>query len=1170
MKKLLLLCCVVVLASGASAQWLKKKSPRYDRPEQYEKWFLDLRKQGLGFIPKDARLNALKQRDAMREQYRTSGKQTQQAGKPIGTLADVSWAAIGPINIEEGALMHAGRVRSIVTHPSDPNIAYLGAAAGGVWKTTNQGGSWYPLSDDAYSLAMGAVALDPSDPNVIYAGTGEANGGIDSYYGVGMLKSTDGGDTWRPSGLEYVGGFSRVIVHPTKPQNIYAAGAHSGGGLYVSNDAGATWRKVSGTLPPGNVTDLSLIIDGSNEVLHAGMPSRGVFRSMDGGQSWELIHAFNDMRRILLGVDPGNWRDVVAMSVSAAGSLERIDRTTNGTDWDPIATDITFGGLFGGNNQGWYDAYVHRTPGEPHRIIVGGISVWMTDDGGDRWEDVGRSYQSGGIHPDQHSAAYSAGPNPVLYVTCDGGIAISKDNGVTYDVYQDSLAITQFYGMAIDQTVDDLTYGGTQDNGTLRGGRNADWEPIAGGDGGTVVVDESKPSRVFFVRPGDGNPPSKFDGGETQFATGVTNDSVGWVKPIVMDQVNKIIYYGTQYLYVSSGTNFGTRWTKRPKKLATGSYINTIEPMGNGTTLAVGTTDGRVWITLNNGVGTTGFTERTKGLPGRSVSSIKFSPADTNTLYVALSGFGDGHIFKTTDRGVTWKNISGNLPDIPCVALVIDPEHPTNLYVGTDVGVFFSPDDGVNWMPYGNGLPNVGIGDMQYHRGKKVIRVATHGRSMWEAPLADNPSGISTPNIATKWIIGDDVEIAWFGLSPVSPVDIELSLDGGSSWKPLASGVTGSSYTINNLSEAKSSRAVIKITSDGTPILSQNFQILQRIAGATIDVVTEQPFYMYDIAYVPEDDVLWVTNYSASDSRIYKINPHTGEQTDEINIGRTELTGIKYDSRRQTFFIQQTVTAQDISRIFEVSKTGEILRTINSPAVYGTGVFPKGDTLFIADRNNNVIYQAVMGSEGDRYDDILLDRQAAFGPRCISWNPVTNELLHTWTDFQGTEQSATLYDSYLLRFKDGVETAATFVQEGTNAGTNVRGCEYVPNSDGKAVWVTVLNSGNSSKILKISLEAGPAKVTWSKGFAGKLLKENYPNPFSSSTTLTFDLPEVARVSFVVRDELGRPMLSEEAGMIAAGSQVYSMELGSVPSGIYTVELWLDGERADTRRIVKHH
>jgi photosystem II stability/assembly factor-like uncharacterized protein len=162
-------------------------------------------------------------------------------------------------------------------------------------------------------------------------------------------------------------------VHPTKPQTVFAAGAHSGGGLYITTDGGAKWTKVAGTLPPGNVTDLSLVIDGSNDVLHVGMPSQGVFRSMDGGNSWELIHAFTEMRRILLGVDPTNWRDVVAMSVSSAGSLERIDRTTDGATFEPIAGDVHFAGLFGGNDQGWYDAYVLRTAGEPDRIIVAGI-----------------------------------------------------------------------------------------------------------------------------------------------------------------------------------------------------------------------------------------------------------------------------------------------------------------------------------------------------------------------------------------------------------------------------------------------------------------------------------------------------------------------------------------------------------------------------------------------------------------------------------------------------------------------------------------------------------------------------------------------------------------------------------------------------------------------------
>lgn len=1166
MKKVFLLCVILGAAPIVSAQWLEEpKQERYDRPEMYEKWFFDLRKTGLGYIPKDARLNALKRRDVLREQYRISGKQAPQSAKPIGTLAEVSWTPIGPINISRGAMMHAGRVRSVSAHPTDPNIAYLGAAAGGVWKTSNQGLTWEPLSDDAYSLAMGAVAVDPSNPNIIYAGTGEANGGIDSYTGVGMLKSTDGGDTWLPAGLEQVGGFSRVVVHPTKPQNVYAGSASSGGGLYVSNDAGATWRKVGGTLPPSSVSDLSLVIDGNKEVLHVGMPSQGVFRSTDGGENWELIQSFSQMRRILLGVNPDDWHDVVAMSVASDGSLERIDRTTDGATWDQIANDVAFQGLFGGNNQGWYDAYVLRAKGDPDRIIVGGISVWMSEDGGNSWQDVGLAYR-GGLHPDHHAAAFSAGDDPALYVSSDGGIAVSKDRGATYEVNQDNLAITQFYGMGIDQTAEDITYGGTQDNGTLGGGRDADWWPISGGDGGTVVVDEDKPSRIFFVRPGDGNQPSKIEnGGESVIASGINaNDSVGWVKPIAMDQANNILYYGTQYLYVS--TNRGASWSKKTKKLASQSYINTIEPIGNGKTIAVGTTGGSLWVTTNNG---SSFTDRTQGLPGRAVMSIKFSPADTNTLYVALSGFGQGHVFKTTNRGVNWTDVSGTLPDIPTVALVIDPEQPSNLYVATDVGVFFSPDDGVNWLPYGNGLPNVGVGDMQLHRTKKVLRAATHGRSMWEAPLADNPSGVSTPNIVSKWFIGEPGEIAWYGIA--SPLDIAISLDGGASWKPVASGVSASPYTIGSVNLPKSDRAVIKLSNASVTVLSQNFRIMQRAAGATIEVVSEQPIYMYDVAYVPDEQALWVTNYSPTDGSIYKIDPNTGEQIDKITIGKTELTGIKYSAERGSFFIQQSVSAQNRSYIYEVSKEGTILNTYQSPAVYGTGIFPMKDTLFVADRNNNIIYRTVIDNPDAQYDPIELDRKAAFGPRCISFNPVTGELLHTWTDFQGTESNATLYDSYLLRFNGaGKEVASTFVQEGVNSGTNVRGCEYDPNSNGKSVWVTVLNSGSSSKILKISLEAGPTySVNRADAFRGKLLKENYPNPFAGQTTLTYDLPFAARVSFVVRDELGRQMLRRDAGLEAAGAGAHTLDLGMMPAGVYHVEMFLDGVRADVMRIVKH-
>jgi photosystem II stability/assembly factor-like uncharacterized protein len=1171
-----------VFVSSAQSQWLKdvrfdKGSKNFDKPERYFDWFYGQRAFGLGYIPKDGRVNALRERDAMRTKFLTQSGQKPQSGGGSNPL-NATWSPIGPINIEEGVMAHAGRIRTIAPHPNDGNIAYIGAAMGGVWKTTTAGRSWFPISDNAYSLAMGALAIDPKNPSVLYAGTGEQTQNIDAYYGVGILKSVDSGATWVPSGLHQVGAFSKIIVHPVNSNTVYAAGSRSGGGVYISDDAGKTWRKVTGGLPSGDVTDMTLAMDGSNTVIYVGMPSQGTYRSHDGGTNWVRVHSYLQMRRILLSVDPNNWRDIIDMSVDFEGGLEGVMRSTVGggeaDDWESIDGQLQPELIFGSNNQGWYDAYVVRNPENANEILVGGISVWRSSDGGQNWTDVGRSYKVGGIHPDQHHAAYAkpgtvvSGEAGLLFVANDGGIAISIDNGETFQVFQDSLAVTQFYGMAIDQNADDITYGGTQDNGTLGGGRNADWNFISGGDGGTVVVDEDNSQRMWYLRPGDGNNPIKIENGIESNMSGINpSDSVGWVKPLVMDQTNNILYTGTQFLYFSTN---GSSWTRRSKKLASQSYINCIEPFGDGQTVAVGTTGGQLWYTTNNG---TSFTERTVGLPGRSISAVKFKPGDASTFYVALSGYGSSHVMKTTDKGVSWTNISSTLPDVPATALFIDPLHPAELYIATDVGVFYSPNEGGTWMPYGVGMPNVAISDMAYHKSKKVLRVATHGRSMWEAPLANIKTGISTPTLATKWFIGEKGQIAWYGIA--APVKIEISFNNGADWKTLETAFNGMTYDIAALTAAagyqNSDFALVRVSNSSETLISQNFRIISRSAGTTFDVVSEQPLYMYDIAYDEDDNVLWVTNFNTADSKIYKIHPDNGTLLGSLDLGsgRTSLTGIKYDKRTKTFYIHQRNDAQNASFVYHVSKTGSILGQWRSPAEYGTGIFPREDTLYLADRNFNKIYRAVISDPINTYEDILLERQAAFGPRCISFNPTTGELLHTWTDFQGNDQNAQLYDSYLLRLNafTGQELSSYFVQEGGNAGTNVRGLEYDPRSNGESVWVTVLNSGNSSKILKLTLKDGPAAKT--KQLSNDVTElAIYPNPSNAITTVQYFLEKPSDVTLIVRDMLGRVVKTLAQGNTGEGKRYITFDMTGLTAGTYVAELEVNGIAAGLAKFIK--
>lgn len=1172
MKRVVYALFLLQLAVGVGySQWLNADEEHGDNgPEKYYEWFYRLRSSGTGTIPDGAYLKALNARDALARN--ASAKNRLQSVQ----TSTVNWTNIGPYNIAtQLGGPHGGRINTIAFDPKDSKIAYFGGANGGVWKTVNSGDSWNPTSDFAPALAMGAIAIDPKNPNIIFAGTGEYARGIGAFFGAGILRSSDAGQTWHPIGLSNVGAFSKIVIHPTNTNIIFASGAGSGGGLYRSTDGGDTWRKLGGGfLPAGDVTDIDLSASETSYVIYAAMPSHGLFRSDDGGDTWEsLAQSYTQMRRMHVAVNPKDANDVVDLSIRYDGGFEGLQRSTDGgQNWDDISGVFNFNDPFnvGGSYQGWYDAYLARDPNNPDRIVLGGISVWLSEDAGSSWTDVGAAY-AGGIHPDQHAAAFNA-ISDKFYAGCDGGIAMSDDRGNNFNVVDDSTAITESYGLAIDQTVDDATYIGTQDNGTLTGSKLGAWEVLGGGDGEKVVVDAVDHNTIYFMRPTSFTV-SIYQGGESDFSTGLItseNDSSGWIKPLVQDETNHILYTGSQNLYIRN-LKSGSSWTRRSRKLASGSgsYITCIGPSGDGTSLMVGTSDGNIWTTTDNGL----TFKQSTGLPGRSVLDLAVSPADKQTFFAALSGFGGAHIYHTSDFGVTWAPTATQPPDVSCNKIVIDKTHPNHLYVATDVGVFYSPDAGSNWVPYGTALPNVACFDMAYHYNNRVLRVATHGRSVWEAPMADIPSGITAPNVSSVWYIGEPTTISWYGTS--GTVKVELSVDNAATWQTITDAATGSSYTISAVGYPRSSQALVRVTSGAEVLLSQNFRITQRLAGSTLRTFAELPFYMYDLAYDGDDNVLWVTDFNSSDNKIYKLDPTTGAQLGTISVsGGRDFTGIKYDAISKHLFVNQVRQDNNLSFIFEIDITGAIIHKWSSPCQYGTGILPIGDTLLLADRNINTIYLVHKTNPGLSYNTFDLsqvaNRRAAFGPRCLALNTKTGDLYHTWTDFQGTQANATLYDSYLLKLSrgDGSELASYFVQEGGNNGTNVRGVEYDPRSNGTEVWVTVLNSGNSSKIMKISLIDGSDSVV--RGVRPSSPLEQlavFPNPVHDFTSVQYSLSEAATSRIVVNDMLGRQVAQWQFASESEGEHTHRLVLGSISAGSYTISIYAGETLVGIRSIV---
>ena len=617
----------------------------------------------------------------------------------------------------------------------------MGPATGGVWKTTNGGTSWTPLTDTQCSLAMGSIAIDPSNHLIVYAGTGEENFSADSYYGCGILKSTDGGATWTQTGASVFAPagqagatISKLVIHPTTTSTLLVATSF---GLYRSTNSGSTYTQVLA----GTATDV--VIDPvTTSTMYAalgnifGSVSNGVYISTDTGATWNPLSGglpTSNVGRIGLAAAASAGGTVYAtVQNSSTFALLGIWKTTNhGTNWtQATATNASCSG------QCWYDMYVAVDPTNANTVYFGGLSIYKSTDGASTFTDIGSS-----IHVDQHALTFQPGTASTLFVGNDGGVFKSTDSGSTWTSLNTNLAITQFYsGLSLSPTSSNTALGGTQDNHVLLySGPSTVWthEPfdnVSGCDGGFTVIDQSTPTTrygecqweagQFYIGPRRSIMGSSF----TQVITGInTNDPALFVAPLVgSPSTSTTLYFGTNKVYKT--TNQGTNWTASGTTLG-GNVTMIAEAPSNSTVVYAGADNGLVYKSTDSNASYASFST---GLPARVPTYLLVHPTDANTVFAAFSGFGTGHVFKTTNGGTTWSDISGNLPNIPANSIIADPKHPTtNIVLGTDLGVYITHDGGTTWAPFGTGLPNVPVLDLKFSSISGSVVAATHGRGVW-------------------------------------------------------------------------------------------------------------------------------------------------------------------------------------------------------------------------------------------------------------------------------------------------------------------------------------------------------------------------------------------------------------------------------------------------------
>ena len=874
---------------------------RADLVRKRAEWFQKQRAYPFTHIPSGALQQAIEQRNAMIQQ-KPSGRVL--AAPPlINFPGNGLWQLTGPQPTNVPALLGSfpsldnvgfptvsGRVTALAVDTTDAtgNTIYLGAAAGGVWKTTNGGTSWTPLTDNQPSLAVGSIAIDPNNHNTIYVGTGEDNFNLDGFYGVGILKSTDGGATWTQLGASVFAGakspdiggakIGAIAVQPGNSNVVLASvdffdRNDPNGGVYQSLDGGVTWNRPAAGAQGAAGTDLVFdptIVAANNaatvyaalgDVFSPGAASNGIWKSTDSGAHWTKLAgglpAIN-VGRITLGYahsTSGATATIYAAIADAStnsGLLLGLFVTTNGgTSWTKLTNTPDFcvepGGLDG---QCFYDLTVAVHPANANFVVLGGsayldnsTTLFKSTDGGATWSTCsvnpcsnpnGASTASTDFtigstnvrpHVDTHALAFAPnGATPRLYTGDDGGVWRTDDPTPGNPLWVDlnaTLAISQFYPGATPSVSDEnYGFGGTQDNDIQVFSGALGWTMApACGDGGYTAVDTTTPTTIYagcnafagakvtksvfngLFTPGPiPTPVPSFVSAETEITA--SGDTMGFIPPLAIDpQSPSDLYFGTCRIWeTTSGgvSQFGSpAWSPITGDLTNGNASVAACAVADEITsidvsqksfglLLVGTSNGKVWqssgfpIEIDNGL-----------LPNRHITAVRSKPSDTtgNIAYVTFSGFGScagcgstpGHVFKTTNamQGplATWTNISGNLPDVPVNDIIVD-HHGTippsdALYIATDVGVFSCPDPEAatpctNWTVVGDGLPNSPVLSLAMRPTSRILRAATHGRSMWDIQLTDVQP---TPQLAVP-TLGSLTPAAVMAGSPTTNVTV--------------------------------------------------------------------------------------------------------------------------------------------------------------------------------------------------------------------------------------------------------------------------------------------------------------------------------------------------------------------------------------------------------------
>jgi Secretion system C-terminal sorting domain len=758
-------------------------------------------------------------------------------------VATSNWQSVGPYTHTNTGSWSSGqgRVNTILVDPSNPNTIYLGAPAGGIWKSTNAGDSWTPLSDNLPQIGVSGIAVDYSNPNIIYIATGDAD--ASDTYSVGVLKSTDGGITWNTTGLTFFDTNSRagdILINPSDSNMLWVA---TDGGLYRSTNAGTSWTMVqAGDFSQGRIR----LKPGNNSTVYAVSNNR-FYRSTNSGASFSVITTGlpSSSGRMLLDVTPANSEVVYILSATTSYGLQGVYKSTNGgTSWTKTSGTTN---IFE-SEQAWYDLALAVSTTNADQVYTGCLNIWKSNNSGANFTKINSWSEPNSVtysHADIHYLRFYGNK---LYCGSDGGIYVSDNAAASFTDKTATAQIGQFYRIAVSKQTASKMVGGLQDNGGYAYSDNQ-WKNYYGADGMDAAVHPTNSDLFYgFIQSGGGLYISNNAGNSLTSSVGMPDGEQGnWVTPLAMNSAGEL-FSGYTNLYMLSGTD----WIQQNASPFNGDsfeYI-AIDPNDDFSMYVV---DGNVLYKSTD----KGVNFDSVYFASNSITSVDVHSSNSSIIYITTGGT-DGEVLQSTDGGNTFTSISEGLPNIGKNIVVHQGRHTDNpLYVGTSLGVYYRDDTMSQWEPFDTNLPNVTVTDLEINLEDNVIVAATYGRGIWQSaipvqiPANDirineivSPSSV---NVNCDSNVAPEITVKNNGVNPITSITFDYSYNSipySYNWSGnLASNET-TSVTLPNInlnkgaysfdvtctipndaySDNNASQGVFYINDSGTPNVTNTFE----------------------------------------------------------------------------------------------------------------------------------------------------------------------------------------------------------------------------------------------------------------------------------------------------------------------------------------------------------